>query len=92
MPRPSSRSEIVQAMRRIRVSLIAKLPISRPFSSFWTFYLFPQYEYKTQNAKKKKVTIEISVDGVRICLKKRKRKMKVVSSDRLLNGSQTVHA
>lgn len=38
-----------------------------------------QYEYKQQNAKKKKVTIEISVDGVRICLKKRKRRMRVVS-------------
>lgn len=56
VPRPTSRSEIVQAMRRIR------------------------YEYKVQNAKKKKVTIEISVDGVRICLKKRKRKMRVKKS------------
>ncbi|CRK92817.1 CLUMA_CG006272, isoform A [Clunio marinus] len=56
VPRPTSRTEIVQAMRRIR------------------------YEYKIQNAKKKKVTIEISVDGVRIFLKKRKRKMKVKKS------------
>lgn len=50
-----------------------------------TRYLFSQYEYKTQNAKKKKVTIEISVDGVRICLKKRKRKMRVVSFRRCWN-------
>lgn len=42
-----------------------------------------QYEYKLQNAKKKKVTIEISVEGVRICLKKRKRKMRVVSLAKL---------
>ncbi|XP_021695362.1 capon-like protein isoform X3 [Aedes aegypti] len=52
VPRPSSRTEIVQAMRRIR------------------------YEYKTQNAKKKKVSFYISVDGVRVCLKRKRRKRK----------------
>lgn len=53
----------------------------RRFVCFATNYEFSlQYEYKLQNTKKKKVTIEISVDGVRICLKKRKRRMKVVSS------------
>ncbi|KAJ6643916.1 Capon-like protein [Pseudolycoriella hygida] len=52
VPRPNSRTEIVQAMRRIR------------------------YECKVQNTKKRKVTIQISVDGVRIALKKKKRKKK----------------
>lgn len=49
-----------------------------------------QYENKTQNSKKKKVTIEISVDGVRICLKKRKRRMRVVSFIWLLNGFHVI--
>ncbi|XP_062710613.1 capon-like protein isoform X5 [Aedes albopictus] len=52
VPRPSSRTEIVQAMRRIR------------------------YECKSQNAKKKKVSFYISVDGVRVCLKRKRRKKK----------------
>ncbi|XP_037050841.1 capon-like protein isoform X4 [Bradysia coprophila] len=52
VPRPNSRTEIVQAMRRIR------------------------YECKVQNTKKRKVTIQISVDGVKIALKKKKRKKK----------------
>ncbi|XP_065074917.1 capon-like protein isoform X4 [Ochlerotatus camptorhynchus] len=52
VPRPSSRTEIVQAMRRIR------------------------YECKTQNAKKKKVSFYISVDGVRVCMKRKRRKRK----------------
>uniref|UniRef100_A0A1Q3FLJ3 Putative nitric oxide synthase-binding protein n=1 Tax=Culex tarsalis TaxID=7177 RepID=A0A1Q3FLJ3_CULTA len=50
--RPNSRSEIVQAMRRIR------------------------YECKMQNDKKKKIAFHISVDGVRVCLKRKKRKKK----------------
>uniref|UniRef100_U5ETM4 Putative nitric oxide synthase 1 neuronal adaptor protein n=1 Tax=Corethrella appendiculata TaxID=1370023 RepID=U5ETM4_9DIPT len=52
VPRPTSRTEIVQAMRRIR------------------------YECKLQNTKKKKVTLIVSVDGLRVCLKKKKRKKK----------------
>ncbi|XP_058120601.1 capon-like protein [Anopheles ziemanni] len=50
VPRPSNRTEIVQAMRRIR------------------------YECKVQNSKKKKVTVSISVEGVRVCLKRKRRK------------------
>ncbi|XP_058456154.1 capon-like protein isoform X3 [Malaya genurostris] len=50
--RPNSRSEIVQAMRRIR------------------------YECKVQNTKKRKIAFHISVDGVRVCLKRKKRKKK----------------
>ncbi|XP_039448976.1 capon-like protein isoform X4 [Culex pipiens pallens] len=50
--RPNSRSEIVQAMRRIR------------------------YECKVQNDKKKKIAFHVSVDGVRVCLKRKKRKKK----------------
>ncbi|XP_050096308.1 capon-like protein isoform X4 [Anopheles aquasalis] len=52
VPRPSNRTEIVQAMRRIR------------------------YECKVQNSKKKKVTVNISVEGVRVCLKRKRRKKK----------------
>ncbi|KAL3195069.1 hypothetical protein MRX96_016020 [Rhipicephalus microplus] len=47
VPRPSSRVEIVAAMRRIR------------------------YEFKAESVKKKKVTITISVDGVKIILRKK---------------------
>lgn len=47
VPRPSSRVEIVAAMRRIR------------------------YEFKAKSIKKKKVTITISVDGVKIVLRKK---------------------
>ncbi|XP_073976362.1 carboxyl-terminal PDZ ligand of neuronal nitric oxide synthase protein isoform X1 [Rhodnius prolixus] len=50
VPKPTSRMEIVAAMRRIR------------------------YEYKAKNIKKKKVTIEISVEGVRVTLRKKKKK------------------
>ncbi|XP_059613529.1 capon-like protein isoform X2 [Phlebotomus argentipes] len=57
VPRPSSKTEIVQAMRRIR------------------------YECKVQNMKKRKVSIEVSVDGVRVCLKKKKRKKKQWNGD-----------
>ncbi|XP_063747418.1 carboxyl-terminal PDZ ligand of neuronal nitric oxide synthase protein-like isoform X2 [Eleginops maclovinus] len=48
--RPSSRVEIVAAMRRIR------------------------YEFKVKNIKKKKVNIVVSVDGVRVGLRKKKKK------------------
>ncbi|KAH0816831.1 hypothetical protein GEV33_005960 [Tenebrio molitor] len=49
VPRPTSRVEIVAAMRRIR------------------------YEFKAKGIKKKKVTIEVSVDGVKVTLRKKKK-------------------
>ncbi|KAI8115488.1 Capon-like protein [Lucilia cuprina] len=39
------------------------------------------YECKVQNLKKRKVTIHISVNGVRVVLKKRRRKKKNWSND-----------
>ncbi|XP_076870897.1 carboxyl-terminal PDZ ligand of neuronal nitric oxide synthase protein [Brachyhypopomus gauderio] len=48
--RPSSRVEIVAAMRRIR------------------------YEFKVKNIKKKKVNIMVSVDGVKVIIRKKKKK------------------
>ncbi|XP_029105873.1 carboxyl-terminal PDZ ligand of neuronal nitric oxide synthase protein-like isoform X3 [Scleropages formosus] len=48
--RPSSRVEIVAAMRRIR------------------------YEFKVKNIKKKKVNLIVSVDGVKVVLRKKKKK------------------
>ncbi|KAL0966798.1 hypothetical protein UPYG_G00300270 [Umbra pygmaea] len=48
--RPSSRMEIVAAMRRIR------------------------YEFKLKNIKKKKVNIIVSADGVRVVLRKKKKR------------------
>ncbi|XP_049578015.1 carboxyl-terminal PDZ ligand of neuronal nitric oxide synthase protein isoform X2 [Syngnathus scovelli] len=48
--RPSSRVEIVAAMRRIR------------------------YEFKVKNIKKKKVSIIVSVEGVKVSLRKKKKK------------------
>ncbi|XP_018392624.1 PREDICTED: carboxyl-terminal PDZ ligand of neuronal nitric oxide synthase protein isoform X1 [Cyphomyrmex costatus] len=50
VPRPTSRVEIVAAMRRIR------------------------YEFKTKGIKKKKVTLEVSVDGLKVTLRKKKKK------------------
>lgn len=49
VPRPSSRVEIVAAMRRIR------------------------YEFKARSMKKKKVSITVSVDGVKVVLRNKKR-------------------
>ncbi|KAG8185688.1 hypothetical protein JTE90_003227 [Oedothorax gibbosus] len=49
VPRPSSRIEIVAAMRRIR------------------------YEFKAKSMKKKKVNITVSVDGVKISLRNKKK-------------------
>lgn len=34
-----------------------------------------QYECKVQNLKKRKVTVQVSVDGVKVSLKKKKRKV-----------------
>uniref|UniRef100_A0A3B3R113 Carboxyl-terminal PDZ ligand of neuronal nitric oxide synthase protein n=1 Tax=Paramormyrops kingsleyae TaxID=1676925 RepID=A0A3B3R113_9TELE len=48
--RPSSRVEIVAAMRRIR------------------------YEFKVKNIKKRKVNLIVSVDGVKVILRKKKKK------------------
>ncbi|XP_033223177.1 carboxyl-terminal PDZ ligand of neuronal nitric oxide synthase protein-like isoform X4 [Belonocnema kinseyi] len=50
VPRPTSRLEIMAAMRRIR------------------------YEFKAKGIKKKKVTLEVSVDGVKVTLRKKKKK------------------
>lgn len=49
VPRPTSRVEIVAAMRRIR------------------------YEFKAKGIKKKKTILEVSVDGVKITLRKKKK-------------------
>ncbi|XP_067661699.1 carboxyl-terminal PDZ ligand of neuronal nitric oxide synthase protein-like [Haliotis asinina] len=50
VPRPSSRVEIVAAMRRIR------------------------YEFKAKAIKKKKVVITVSTDGVKVLMRKKKKK------------------
>lgn len=60
VPRPSSRVEIVAAMRRIR------------------------YEYKAKGVKKKKVLLEVSVDGVRVSLRKKKKKKQWMDDNGLL--------
>ncbi|XP_063245002.1 carboxyl-terminal PDZ ligand of neuronal nitric oxide synthase protein-like isoform X1 [Bacillus rossius redtenbacheri] len=59
VPRPTSRVEIVAAMRRIR------------------------YEFKTKGIKKRKVTLEVSVDGVRVTLRKKKKKKQWVDDSNL---------
>ncbi|ELU00528.1 hypothetical protein CAPTEDRAFT_136778 [Capitella teleta] len=50
VPRPSSRVEIVAAMRRIR------------------------YEFKAKAIKKKKINLVVSVDGVKVLMRKKKRR------------------
>ncbi|XP_051161639.1 carboxyl-terminal PDZ ligand of neuronal nitric oxide synthase protein-like isoform X3 [Leptopilina boulardi] len=49
VPRPTSRLEIMAAMRKIR------------------------YEFKAKGIKKKKVTLEVSVDGVKVTLRNKKK-------------------
>ena len=39
---------------------------------------FPQYEFKVKNIKKKKVNIVVSVDGVKVILRKKKKVSKVM--------------
>ncbi|CAG4939895.1 unnamed protein product [Parnassius apollo] len=52
VPRPSSRVEIVAAMRRVR------------------------YEFKARGVKKRKVTVDVSTDGVRVTMRTQKRSKK----------------
>lgn len=61
VPRPTSRVEIVAAMRRVR------------------------YEFKAKGVKKRKVTVDISVDGVRITTCKQKAKGKRSSSSKFFS-------
>ncbi|XP_053623938.1 carboxyl-terminal PDZ ligand of neuronal nitric oxide synthase protein isoform X3 [Plodia interpunctella] len=56
VPRPTSRVEIVAAMRRVR------------------------YEFKAKGVKKRKVTVDVSTDGVRVTTRKKKGKNKSTSS------------
>lgn len=41
-------------------------------SNFWLFICF-QYEFKAKNIKKKKVGIMVSVDGVKVTLRKKQK-------------------
>ncbi|KAI4503815.1 hypothetical protein M0802_001218 [Mischocyttarus mexicanus] len=59
VPRPTSRVEIVAAMRRIR------------------------YEFKTKGIKKKKVTLEVSVDGLKVMLRKKKKKQQWMEENKM---------
>ncbi|KAK2587730.1 hypothetical protein KPH14_003840 [Odynerus spinipes] len=59
VPRPTSRVEIVAAMRRIR------------------------YEFKAKGIKKKKVTLEVSVDGLKVTLRKKKKKQQWMDENKL---------
>lgn len=43
--------------------------------------IWRQYEFKIQNARKRKVTVEISIDGLRVNLKKRKKKVRKLISN-----------
>ncbi|XP_057323337.1 carboxyl-terminal PDZ ligand of neuronal nitric oxide synthase protein-like isoform X2 [Microplitis mediator] len=58
VPRPTSRVEIVAAMRRIR------------------------YEFKAKGIKKKKVTLEVSVDGLKVSLRKKKKKQQWIDENK----------
>lgn len=44
------------------------------------FFSVFQYEFKAKGIKKKKVTVEISVDGVRVTLKKKKKVIRYYGS------------
>lgn len=66
VPRPTSRVEIVAAMRRIR------------------------YEFKAKGIKKKKVSFEVSTDGVKISLRKKK-KQAAMDDSKFLVMSQPIY-
>lgn len=73
-----NRAEILWLMYQWIDSFLSWINFSpRNLRSFFLIECFSnfQYECKVQNMKKRKVTIEISVDGVRVCLKKKKRKV-----------------
>ncbi|XP_043796256.1 carboxyl-terminal PDZ ligand of neuronal nitric oxide synthase protein-like isoform X2 [Apis laboriosa] len=59
VPRPTSRVEIVAAMRRIR------------------------YEFKAKGIKKKKVTLEVSVDGLKVTLRKKKKQQQWMDENKI---------
>ncbi|XP_014608586.1 PREDICTED: carboxyl-terminal PDZ ligand of neuronal nitric oxide synthase protein-like isoform X1 [Polistes canadensis] len=59
VPRPTSRVEIVAAMRRIR------------------------YDFKAKGIKKKKVTLEVSVDGLKVMLRKKKKKQQWMEENKM---------
>ncbi|XP_052752505.1 carboxyl-terminal PDZ ligand of neuronal nitric oxide synthase protein isoform X3 [Galleria mellonella] len=63
VPRPTSRVEIVAAMRRVR------------------------YEFKAKGVKKRKVTVDVSTEGVRVTTRKKKGKNKKSSSSKLFSRS-----
>ncbi|XP_059054477.1 dystrophin-like protein 1 [Achroia grisella] len=63
VPRPSSRVEIVAAMRRVR------------------------YEFKAKGVKKRKVTVDVSTDGVRITTRTNKAKNKKSAGAKLFSRS-----
>ncbi|CAB3225954.1 unnamed protein product [Arctia plantaginis] len=66
VPRPTSRVEIVAAMRRVR------------------------YEFKARGVKKRKVTVDVSTDGVRITTLNKKKKTKKSSGSKLFGrGSKS---
>lgn len=69
VPRPTSRVEIVAAMRRIRVS--SNCHLWRNVKT--TTEHFFQYEFKAKGIKKKKVLMEVSVEGVKVTLRKKKK-------------------
>ncbi|OXB67092.1 hypothetical protein ASZ78_005665 [Callipepla squamata] len=76
VPRPSSRVEIVAAMRRIRGTDTAtqtQLPLQSHLSSNLCLSS-QQYEFKAKNIKKKKVSIIVSVDGVKVILRKKQKR------------------
>lgn len=50
---------------------------SRRMFLVFILMVFPQYEFKAKNIKKKKVSIVVSVDGVKVILRK---KQKVIHS------------
>lgn len=55
---------------------VSKIPIKGVnLIRFYIYSFHPQYECKAKDIKKRKVDIQVSVDGVKVCLKKKKRKV-----------------
>lgn len=59
--------------RPLHVLAVSHVPMCSAMIS--SPFLFPQYEFKAKNIKKKKVSLMVSVDGVKVVLKKKKKVM-----------------
>ncbi|XP_041431242.1 carboxyl-terminal PDZ ligand of neuronal nitric oxide synthase protein isoform X1 [Xenopus laevis] len=74
VPRPNSRVEIVAAMRRIRIPCGSRKRLAISDYASVLGDGLQEYEFKAKNIKKKKVSIMVSVDGVKVVMRKKQKR------------------